>query len=365
VKRERPLVIPVFTPQEGCPHRCVYCDQGTITGVTRPNWSRASLQAYVEDFLARSRRHPVQVAFYGGSFTLLPETRQAFYLGAVQGFLQHGRVQSLRLSTRPDAVSSQSLRFLQAMGVRTVELGVQSLNDRVLAASARGYTSLEVVQATGRLRDSRFRVGFQLMPGLPGEGHATFLETVDKSIAIRPDFVRLYPTVVLSGTTLEDLYRRGSYRPLSLPEAVDWCKEALLRLSRNSIPVIRMGLQTGPTLERPGAIMAGPHHPAFGQLVKSALWYDRISPDLAEVSRGSPEPIIHVHPWDLADVRGHRNGNISRWLTEMSLPWLDVISSTEIPPGEFRVTSGQSRRPSSVVRCGPEAESILRQAQDE
>jgi histone acetyltransferase (RNA polymerase elongator complex component) len=225
------------------------------------------------------------------------------------------------------------------MGVRTVELGVQSLDDRVLAASARGYTSAEVVQTTGRLRDSRFRVGFQLMPGLPGDDRATFLETIDKSTALRPDFVRLYPTVVLSGTILEDLYRRGSYRPLSLPEAVDWCKEALLRLSRNSIPVIRMGLQTTPTLERPGAIVAGPHHPAFGQLIKSALWYDRISPDLVEVSRRSPGPIIRVHPSDLADVRGHRKGNLSRWLTEMPLPRLKVISAPEIPPGEFRVTS--------------------------
>ena len=337
MKRERPLVIPVFAPQEGCPHRCVYCDQRTITGVTHPNWSRASLQAHVEDFHTRSRRYPVEVAFYGGSFTLLPETRQAFYLEAVQGFLQQGRVQSLRLSTRPDAVSARSLGFLHAMGVRTIELGVQSLNDRVLAASARGYTSVEVFQATRHLRDYRFRVGFQLMPGLPGEDRGTFLETIDKSTAIRPDFVRLYPTVVLSGTLLEDLYRRRSYRPLSLPEAVDWCKEALLRFARNSIPIIRMGLQTTPSLERPGAIVAGPHHPAFGQLVKSALWYDRISSDLAEVSRHSPEPIIRVHPSDLADVRGHRNGNLSRWLTEMSLPWLEVTSSPEIPPGEFRV----------------------------
>lgn len=338
MKRVRPLVIPVFAPQEGCPHRCVYCDQGTITGVTRPNWSTDSLQEHVEAFLARSRRYPVEVAFYGGSFTLLPETRQAFYLEAVQGFLRQDRVQSLRLSTRPDAVSAQSLRFLHAMGVTTVELGVQSLNDRVLAASARGHTSVEVLQATGRLRDCRFRVGFQLMPGLPGEDRGTFLETIETSIAVRPDFVRLYPTVVLRGTVLEGLCRRGSYRPLSLLEAVDWCKEALLRFSRNSIPIIRMGLQTTSTLERSGAIVAGPHHPAFGQLVRSALWYDRISPDMAEASRRSPEPIIRVHPWDLADVRGHRNDNVSRWLAEMRLPRLEVISSPEIPPGEFRVT---------------------------
>jgi histone acetyltransferase (RNA polymerase elongator complex component) len=337
VKRERPLVIPVFAPQEGCPHRCVYCDQGTITGVTEPNWSTASLQAHVEAFLARSRRYPVEVAFYGGSFTLLPATRQAFYLEAVQGLLQQGRVQSLRLSTRPDAVAVQNLGFLHAMGVRTVELGVQSLDDRVLAASARGYSSTAVFQAAGRLRDHGFHLGLQLMPGLPRDDRGTFLETVEETIAIRPDFVRLYPTVVLGGTALERLYRLGSYRPLTLPEAVDLCKEAFLRFSRNGISVIRMGLQTTPSLERPGAIVAGPHHPAFGQLVKSALWYERISPDLVEASRRSDRPLIHVHPSDLADVRGHRNGNVSRWLAELPLPSLGVISSPEIPPGEFRV----------------------------
>jgi histone acetyltransferase (RNA polymerase elongator complex component) len=279
----------------------------------------------------------VEVAFYGGSFTLLPGARQALYLEAVQGLLREGRVHSLRLSTRPDAVGEENLRFLRPLGVKTVELGVQSLSDRVLAASARGHSSEEVRGAAARLRAHGLRIGLQLMPGLPTDDRATFLKTVEESIAVRPDFVRLYPTVVLAGTALERHYRRGIYRPLSLMDAVDWCKEAARRFSRAGIPLVRMGLQTSPTLEQPGVIVAGPHHPAFGQLVKSALWYDRISPALAKVRSASLRPAIHLHPSDLADLRGHRNGNIERWLGEFGFASVTTVADPKLPRGEFRL----------------------------
>jgi histone acetyltransferase (RNA polymerase elongator complex component) len=335
--KQGPLVIPVFIPHEGCPHRCVYCDQGRITGVTRPDWTPAALRRYAEGFLAGNRRPSVEVAFYGGSFTLLSQARQALYLEAVQGLLHEGRVHSLRLSTRPDAVTEANLRFLRPMGVKTVELGAQSLSDRVLAASERGHSSKETREAAARLRDHGFRIGLQLMPGLPADDRATFLETVEESIAVRPDFVRLYPTVVLAGTPLERLYRRGTYRPLSLMDAVDWCKEAHLRFTGAGIPLVRMGLQTSPSLEHPGVIVAGPHHPAFGQLVTSALWFDRISPELAKVCSASSRPVIHLHPSDLADARGHRNGNIARWLGEFRFASLRTIADPELPQGEFRL----------------------------
>jgi len=338
--KQGPLVIPVFIPQEGCPHRCVYCDQGSITGVTRPDWSPAALRRYVEGFLARNRHPSVEVAFYGGSFTLLPEARQALYLEAVQALLHEGRVHSLRLSTRPDAISEVNLRALRPMGVKTVELGAQSLSDRVLAASGRGHSSEDIRGAGARLRDHGFRVGLQLMPGLPADDRSAFLKTVEGSIALRPDFVRLYPTVVLAGTSLERLYRRGAYRPLPLTDAVDWCKEAALRFTRAGIPLVRMGLQTSPSLERPGVIVAGPHHPAFGQLVKSALWYDRISPELAKVSSISSPPVIYLHPYSLADARGHRNGNIERWLEEFRFASLRTVADPEVPLGEFRLAPG-------------------------
>jgi histone acetyltransferase (RNA polymerase elongator complex component) len=335
--KESPLVIPVFISQEGCPHRCLYCDQRSITGVTRPDWSPAALRRYAEVFLAANRRPSVEMAFYGGSFTLLPEARQALYLEAVQSLLHEGRVHSLRLSTRPDAVTERNLQFLRPLGVRTVELGAQSLSDRVLAASTRGHSSEDIRGATARLRRHGLRVGLQLMPGLPADDRATFLQTVAESIALRPDFVRVYPTLVLAGTPLAGLYRRGAYRPLSVAEAVDWCKEAALNFTRAGIPIIRMGLQTSAALERPGVIVAGPYHPAFGQLVKSAIWYDRISAALAEMRSLSSRPTIHLHPSDLADARGHRNGNIAHWLGKFSFTSLRTVADPELPRGKFRL----------------------------
>ena len=139
--KRKPLIIPIFVPQEGCKHRCVYCDQATISGVSQPSWNPSSIRQHVQSHLARNRRFPVQVAFYGGSFTLLSENRQRVFLESVQDFLGAGQVRSLRLSTRPDAIHPENLRFLRSMGVKTIELGVQSLSDRVLIASGRANSS--------------------------------------------------------------------------------------------------------------------------------------------------------------------------------------------------------------------------------
>ncbi len=333
----RPLIIPIFIPQEGCPHRCVYCDQATISGATQSSWSPGSVREQVQNHLDSSHRSLVQVAFYGGSFTLLSEARQRFFLEPVQEFLKRGQVHSLRLSTRPDAIEFNNLCFLHAMGVKTIELGAQSLSDKVLVASARGHSAKEVCNATFQLQQTGFQVGLQLMPGLPGDCRETFFQTVEKTIALRPNFVRLYPTVVLSDTPLERLYLRGRYKPLSLKEAVDWCKEAKQRFVSASIPVIRTGLQPTISLEQPGRIVAGPYHPAFGQLVQSAIWNERISPALKTARSQSPRLVIHASSHHLADIRGQRNENINRWLTELDLISLKTIARPQTGAGKFRV----------------------------
>ena len=337
--KTRPLIIPIFVPQEGCPHRCVYCDQATISGVSQSSWSPGSGRQHVQSYLGVSDRSSVQVAFYGGSFTLLPEARQRLFLEPVQDFLKQGQVHSLRLSTRPDGIEVSNLRFLQSMGVKTIELGVQSLSDKVLAASARGHSSEQVYEATLMLQQHGFEVGLQLMPGLPGDCRDAFSQTVKQSIALRPDFVRLYPTVVLSNTPLEQLYLRGRYAPLSLDEAVNWCKEAKQRLACAAIAIIRMGLQPTRSLEQSGRIVAGPYHPAFGQLVQSAIWNERISPALRKARCQSPRLVIHGCSHHLADIRGHRNDNINRWLIELDLISLETVACPQIEEGEFRVTT--------------------------
>ena len=337
--KQKPLIIPIFIPQEGCRHRCVYCDQPTISGASPTSWNRHSIRQYVQSFLPYQRhRYPVQLAFYGGSFTLLSEARQRLFLESAQEFIQRGQVHSLRLSTRPDAIEDDNLRFLQAMGVHTIELGAQSFNDTVLAASARGHCSKDIYEATERLKKHSFEVGLQLMPGLPGDNRETFLETVGKSIALAPSFVRIYPTIVLSSTPLERLFRSGRYRPLSLKEAVDWCKAGKQNFDSCSIPVIRMGLQPTTTLEEPGRIVAGPYHPAFGQLVNSAIWQERISPALRRAGLKSPRLVIHTPSSQLSEIRGHHNSNINGWLKELKLSSLETVASDQIGAGEFRIT---------------------------
>lgn len=337
--KPKPLIIPVFIPQEGCQHRCVYCDQATISGSSQTSWSSSSLQQYVQRFLASSARYPIQVAFYGGTFTALPEARQRLFLESVQDFLKRGQVHWLRLSTRPDAIEEENLRFLLSMGVKTIELGAQSLNDKVLFASARGHSSGEVRKAALTLHRYGFELGLQLMPGLPEDNRETFLQTVDGSIGLRPDFVRLYPTVVLAGTPLERLYRQGRYRPLSLDQAIDWCREAKLRFARAGIAVVRLGLQPTASLEQGTSMLAGPYHPAFGQLVRSAIWYERIYPVLKKASRLSLNLKIHAPSQDLADIRGHCNANLKRWLETLQLISLTTAVWHQTPSEGFAVTA--------------------------
>jgi histone acetyltransferase (RNA polymerase elongator complex component) len=315
----------------------VYCDQPTITGGLQTPWNRHSIRQYVQSYLTPQHRYPVQLAFYGGSFTLLPESRQRLLLESVQEFLRQGQVQSLRLSTRPDGIEDNNLLFLQAMGVETIELGVQSLNDRVLAASARGHSSKETYKAAERLRQHGFEVGLQLMPGLPGDSRETFMRTVEKSIALAPNFVRIYPTVVLSATPLEHLFRSNRFKPLSLEQAVDWCKASKKRFDGASIPVIRMGLQPTATLEEPGRIVAGPYHPALGQLVNSSIWHEKISPVLRKARLKSSRLQVHGPPHQLAEIRGHQNSNINGWLKDLQLTSLETVASDHLAPGEFRV----------------------------
>jgi histone acetyltransferase (RNA polymerase elongator complex component) len=249
------------------------------------------------------------------------------------------------LSTRPDAIEDNNLRFLQSMGVKTVELGAQSLSDSVLAASARGHSSQETHVATLRLKKQGFEVGLQLMPGLPGDSRETFLKTVDRTIALGPSFVRLYPTVVLSATPLERLYRSGRYQPLSLKQAVEWCKESKKRFDSAGIAVIRMGLQATSVLEAPSRILSGPYHPAFGQLVKSSIWDEKISPALRKASQQSSHLVIYAPSHQLADIRGHRNSNINGWITQFKLTSLKTVKSDQVGKDGFRVTTQKGVSP--------------------
>jgi histone acetyltransferase (RNA polymerase elongator complex component) len=305
------FVIPVFIPHEGCPHCCVFCNQRKISGVTEQQVSGAAVQDTVQTWLARkgTKKRRVQVAFYGGSFTGLPQARQEELLGAVALFVEQGRVQSLRLSTRPDYIDQQGVALLRQYQVSTVELGVQSMNDRVLSLAKRGHSSLDVEQAVPLLKQAGVEVGIQLLLGLPGDTRTTLRRTVEQVIALQPDFIRIYPLLIVENSELADQYSRGEYTPLSLDKAVvlaSWMKE---RFDSAGIRVVRMGLQAGPELE--SSLLAGPWHPAFGELVASRLMLRQTRKLLAQVPSEGPIQVC-INQRDQSVFRGMKSANVKR-----------------------------------------------------
>lgn len=274
-----PFIIPFFIVHQGCPHRCVFCNQTSITGQAEVTGQVTPRQvaAEISEWLDRPRRYPeaeVQVAFYGGSFTGLPKERQAELLAAVAPFLANGQVRAVRLSTRPDCVDSEAAVFLAKRGVRVVELGVQSMDAAVLVASGRGYGPDKVGLALRVLRAVGLQVGGQLMVGLPGETSRRAVESAQALADLAPDFVRLYPTLVLAGSALAADHGMGRYRPLTLGQAVARTARLKVVFDAHSIPVVRMGLQDGVSLKK--NLIAGPHHPAFGELVLARLFFKKV-----------------------------------------------------------------------------------------
>ncbi len=325
------MILPFFIPHAGCPHQCVFCDQRRITG-KQGGPEPSAVGPAVEDRLkAAPGREPMEVAFFGGTFTALPRERQLAYLSAVRPFITAGAVSGIRVSTRPDAVTPDVLALLKQHQVRTVELGVQSMDSEVLRLSGRGHTPEDTVRASVLLREQGFLFGIQLMPGLPGDSPELFLRTVEQVIGLAPGFVRIYPALVIAGTPLERLYRDGNYLPLSLPEAVTLCSRALGRFREAGIAVIRIGLQPTEDLLRPGAVVAGPWHPAFGQLVESSLFLDRMRSLLA----GSRSRTLRVHPRDLSTAIGQRKTNLGALRREFGRD-VAILSDRTVAPGTIQ-----------------------------
>ena len=305
-----PLVIPLFIPHRGCPHLCLFCNQHSIAAAGPAATDAAAIAGIIRTWLDRSPgRDGVQAAFFGGSFTCLPLAEQRRLLAAVQPFIAAGEVDSIRLSTRPDCIDAEVCRFLRDHRVDLVELGVQSFDDQVLRGARRGHTAADSRRAVQLLRQAGMAVGIQLMPGLPGESCRSFIAGIRQTIALAPAVVRLYPAVVLRRTGLEEVWRAGRYRPLSLNRAVALVARAKEMLDDAGIRVIRMGLQ--PSNELEAEVVAGPYHPAFGECVQSRLWLTRIRRRLARLA-ANEHLTIRICSRDRSAIAGHRQANLRR-----------------------------------------------------
>lgn len=327
------MIIPFFITHAGCPHRCVFCNQKNITGMNKPP-DAASIHLSIRQHLETRRDNdPVQVAFYGGSFTALAIEDQIAYLEAVRPFIASGSVASIRLSTRPDSITPDILAVLKQYGVASIELGAQSMDDEVLQLSGRGHSAADTVNAVALLKEYHFLVGLQLMPGLPGDTPETFQKTVTQAISLRPDFVRLYPALVIRETPLAELYRAGRYAPLSLDDAVLLCHQAVARFEQAGIEVIRVGLQPTAELERPGTIIAGPWHPAFRQLVESSRFLDKMCSLLSTCDQAGMIT-LYVNPADLSSVIGQKRRNIEAVKVRYGRD-VKVLADARVPAGSI------------------------------
>ena len=336
--RRSPFIVPIFVPNQGCPHRCVFCEQEKITSVKTGLPNSACVTRIIETAIRSRKYDPLhaEVAFYGGTFTNLNLGAMNELLGAVAPFLEKGLFAGVRVSTRPDSLDLRKLGLMKRAGVRTVELGVQSMDDHVLALSGRGHSAVDSENAVGLLKRYGFRAGVQLMPGLPGDSRKVFLSTVKKVVELEPDMARIYPALVIKDTGLARMYEHGDYAPLALSEAVEICAEGCGMLENAGIPVIRIGLMSSPDLLLRGRILAGPWHAAFGFLVRCRIYQKIIEPQLPSYGR-MERFTVRVRNRDVSLLRGHRNEGMKRISLMTGAEVLAVEGDNRLPPGKIEV----------------------------
>lgn len=318
----RESIIPVFVPHLGCPNDCVFCNQRRISGSTEPATADTVHKA-VESAGPAPEGMKRQLAFYGGSFTAIPAAEQLSLLNAAREYISRGDIHSLRLSTRPDAIDIPTLKRLREYSVETIELGAQSMDDEVLRLSGRGHTAADVENASRLIKAKGFCLILQMMTGLPGDSDEKAVETARRIIALEPDGVRVYPTVIVRDTALYDLWQAGRYKEHSVEDAVSVCAKLLPMFDAAGIPVIRMGLNPTEELSS-GAAAGGAYHPALGELVKSRIMLNRARQLLAGVPAGSSVTIA-VHKSKVSQMVGQHRQNAETLKRELLLKEVKVV----------------------------------------
>ncbi|MBP7176942.1 MAG: radical SAM protein [Thermoclostridium sp.] len=323
--------IPIFIPHEGCPNDCIFCNQRKISGcLAAPNETelRQVIQTHLSD-----ADHPrdTEIAFFGGSFTGLPFSKQEEYLKIAEEFVRAGQVRGIRLSTRPDYIHEAVLDLLGKYSVKIIELGIQSLDQDVLYRSRRFYSPDTALKACRLVKLHGFSLGVQTMLGLPGDTLNKSLQTTETLIQQQPDMVRIYPTLVIRGTELENLYVSGQYQPLTLNDAVSWCSEIVPKYEPAGVRVLRIGLHNSENMKSGAQVVAGPVHPAFGELVYSEIWRRKVVQQLDKALENSKTLLIHVQASEVSKVIGQHHKNIDFLKQAYGFTSIKVLGDWEKP----------------------------------
>ena len=314
---KKEYIIPIFVPHLGCPNKCVFCNQTKITGKQKQvtaEEAKKIIDEYLSNF--KDKENKVEIAFFGGSFTAIDEKIQNELLEIAYEYVQKGLVDSIRISTRPDYITKDILKRLKKYKVKTIELGVQSTNNYVLAKAKRGHTFEDIKKASKLIRFYGFNLGHQMMVGLPESTALDEVNTAKDLIKLKPKIVRIYPVLVIKDTELEEDYNKGEYEPLSVTQAVERCTEIADLFNKKKINIIRIGLQnteeiTDPS-EETSQVVAGPYHPAFRQLVEGRLWYNAIVSQIKKYNTKVKVVEIKANPEDVNNIIGHKKENIKK-----------------------------------------------------
>lgn len=338
---KKEYIIPIFVPHLGCPHACVFCNQRKISGEqknVRAEDVRKTIEYYLDNFADDNKL--VEVAFFGGSFTAIDIELQKELLQAANEYIEKGLVNSIRISTRPDAIDKDILKMLKSYNVRTIELGVQSANNYILEKAERGHTYEDVKRASKLINRYGFILGHQMMVGLPESTALDEINTAKALIKLKPKIVRIYPVLVIKGTKLEDEYNNGEYTPLTVVQAVERSKEVANLFNKKKIKVIRIGLQNTDEICEPESktsqVVAGPYHPAFRQLVEAGMWYDVIVSEIKKLGTKVKQVQIRANPEDVNNIIGHKKENIEK-LKEVYEVDVRVKLDEKIKNGKFEI----------------------------
>ena len=338
---KKQYIIPIFVPHFGCPNDCIFCNQKSISG-QKNNMTKEKAKKIIEDYLKNIKLEEAQIeiAFFGGSFTAIEPEKQEELLQLAYEYIKTKQVQSIRVSTRPDAIDKNILKRLKKYKVETIELGVQSTNDYILKRANRGHTYEDVKKASKLIRRYGFKLGHQMMVGLPESTRADEINTAKDLIKLKPKMVRIYPVLVIKNTKLAEEYEKGIYEPITLTQAIETCKELVRMFDNKKIEIIRIGLQntdeiTDPENEK-SEVIAGPFHPAFRQLVESAMWYDAVLEKIKKLNVQVKEVEVTANPIDVNNIIGHKKENILK-LKETYDVDLVVKQSEKVKQGKLEI----------------------------
>lgn len=340
-------IIPIFVPHEGCPHNCVFCNQNSITG-TRDLVDAAFVRNTIEQYLETidASDATVEVSFFGGTFTAIPMAKQNELLSVAKEYKDAGKIQHIRMSTRPDYIDREILDNLTRFDADIIELGVQSMDDEVLKLAGRGHTEEDVARASEMIKNYGITLGIQVMVGLPGDTAAKDVETAWKVARLKPEIVRIYPSLVIKNTPMENMYREGKYSPYDLDAAVSVSKTLYGIFETSGINVIRMGLQPTEEINVGKEIVAGPFHPAFRELVEGSLFNEMIGEALKGIDAGKVK--IGINPKDISKLYANKKSFFIDMMKQFSTRTIEVSQEASVERGKVLLILDETCRKLSI-----------------